>query len=693
MGSTSTDTPESGLANLSGPGADSTKSPTNEVYKYESLPNDNSSIRVLKIEPGRFDADIYIEISAIAFGGSGPSRHPYEALSYTWGSPENPGRIYIRGDEKISTLSVTRNCEEALRYLRYEDVDRTLWVDAICINQGDLDERARQVSMMRLIYTKAWQVVVWLGPSSPDSSLAMKWIDAVSDDIAVNKSSQEMFARTSDTKRLDAKEVIASAVELEAFARLLDRPSFDRLWVWQEVRMGGEGVRMKCGHEEGFWEWLMTTVFYCNRKLIKGDIGVLRLIPRTSFIRYLPLAGRYQSLDALDNMRLCKCSDQRDRIYTTQAFSDTYTTLQIEIDYKVDVKDVYVEFALKHLLSEKDLEFLVHVSDDEVFPGQQVIDRLPSWVPNWSRRNTAQRLAMGLASGFSRASFKPASAMRLGARGIKVGTVTKSHQFGHDLLHPTNGNVWNRALHAPLQAILPRDVQLQTALPDPKDRKEFRQVVRVMTNDTYAEHHVPSSSRPTFAQAERHLIAALWNIGPEILSPERANVLMCFFNCRGRSLFATEDGKIGLGPAAMQKGDVLAVLLGCPNVMVLRPLADQSHYQGIGTANCSGLMDGQAILGPLPDGVETVSVLNEDTGANLPAFKHTSTGEVTHNDPRLPPMSSEWKDVSADRTMSNAPLCWQHETTGEWRSYLSDPRLDADALESRGVKLETFFLV
>ncbi|KAF2169450.1 hypothetical protein M409DRAFT_52689 [Zasmidium cellare ATCC 36951] len=673
---------------------DSNVLPADLAYEYEALSEDNSNIRVLKIQPGRFDDDVYIHMLTIPFGGTGPSRQPYEALSYTWGNPQNPATIYIRDTGKVSTLSVTRNCEEALRYLRYEDTERVVWVDAICINQGDLAERARQVSIMRSIYSKAWQVVVWLGPASADSSLAMKWIDTVSDELAYDKSTQEMRALTPDTKRLHTEEVvIASADELEAFAQLIERPYFDRLWVWQEVRMGGEGVKVKCGHEEAFWEWLMTAVFYCNRKLINGDIGVLRLTPRTSFIRYLPLAGHFQSLDALDNMRLCKCSDQRDRIYTTQAFADTYTTLQIAIDYKVDVRDVYLEFALKHLLSTKNLEFLAHVGDDLPHPGEQVIDKLPSWVPNWSRRNTAQRLTMGFASGFSQASFIPASGMRLGARGLKVGTVAKSHLFGHDLLHPINTNVWNKAMHAPLQAILPREVQLQTAQSDPNDRKEFRQVVRVMTNDTCAEHYIPASSRPTFAQAERHVIAALWGIGPDILPPERAKIVMCFFNCRGRALFITEDGRIGLGPAAMQNGDVLAVLLGCPNIMVLRRLANEGHYSVIGTAVCSGLMDGEAILGPLPDDVETVNVLNQDTGAHLPAFRHTGTGELTYKDPRLPSLRPGWKDVSGDRSLSNAPLCWQHETTGEWRSYLRDPRLEVDALEERGVKLETFFLV
>jgi hypothetical protein len=349
-----------------------------------------------------------------------------------------------------------------------------------------------------------------------------------------------------------------------------------------------------------------------------------------------------------------------------------------------------LDFIMGYVLISKNLEFLVQVGDDLPHQGLELIDGLPSWVPDWSRRNTAQRLAMGFASGCSGASYTTASGMRLAARGVGAGSVDKTHKFGHDLLNPANTKVFYKAMHATLQAVLPRRVQLQTTLRNAADRKEFQQVVRVLTNDTYAEHHVPISRRPKFQQVERHVIAALWDIDPGILS---RNTHMCFFNCLGRSLFATSDGKIGLGPNSMQEDDVLAILLSCPTVMILRPLGTDHHYRVIGNAICSGFMDGEAILGSLPGEYETVSILNETSGTDLPAFRNRQTGQVTHEDPRLPLLKPEWKDVSVDRTGSNASLCWRNETTGEWRYYLRDPRLDTDALESRGVKLETFFFV
>lgn len=62
-----------------------------------------------------------------------------------------------------SQFLVTASLYEALSYLRYPDRTRTLWIDAVCINQDDIEERAAQVAIMRLIYTQADRVIIWLG--------------------------------------------------------------------------------------------------------------------------------------------------------------------------------------------------------------------------------------------------------------------------------------------------------------------------------------------------------------------------------------------------------------------------------------------------------------------------------------------------------------------------------------------------
>lgn len=101
----------------------------------------------------------------------------FEAMSYAWGAPDPKSDILINGP---NVLGVTRNCYEALLHLRYKFRRRTLWVDAICIDQHENDESTRernhQVMFMSDIYAKAEKVVVWLGCSVPGTTrMVIRW--------------------------------------------------------------------------------------------------------------------------------------------------------------------------------------------------------------------------------------------------------------------------------------------------------------------------------------------------------------------------------------------------------------------------------------------------------------------------------------------------------------------------------------
>jgi hypothetical protein len=83
----------------------------------------------------------------------------YEALSYVWGDATELREIEVSG----KPLMVTSNLGDALVHLRYPIRTRTLWIDQLCINQGDSDEKAAQVAMMRDIYRNCTHCILWLG--------------------------------------------------------------------------------------------------------------------------------------------------------------------------------------------------------------------------------------------------------------------------------------------------------------------------------------------------------------------------------------------------------------------------------------------------------------------------------------------------------------------------------------------------
>lgn len=146
-----------------------------QPYEYRPLRNGVNNIRLLQILPGTGSADICCQVFQYtlriekAFG-------LYEALSYVWGDAASPEQIWVKNaeDEHYRMFSVTQNLYGALHRLRDADLPRTVWIDAVCINQADLEERAAQVQIMARIYAYAVSVTVWLGDEANDSSKALE---------------------------------------------------------------------------------------------------------------------------------------------------------------------------------------------------------------------------------------------------------------------------------------------------------------------------------------------------------------------------------------------------------------------------------------------------------------------------------------------------------------------------------------
>lgn len=108
----------------------------------------------------------------------------FTALSYVWGetsSAENT--IVLRSGTEggaVSSLQLTANCHSALTHLRRRHGSITIWVDSICINQEDQQEKGNQIPLMQEIYSWASPVYVWLGEGNARSDKAMDYLSKVS---------------------------------------------------------------------------------------------------------------------------------------------------------------------------------------------------------------------------------------------------------------------------------------------------------------------------------------------------------------------------------------------------------------------------------------------------------------------------------------------------------------------------------
>lgn len=141
-------------------------------YKYEALTTPKD-IRLLDILPGRGDEPLSISLRIVNLD----AQPDYEALSYVWGDPTITRGLRCNGHD----VQVTTNLHDALTQLRLTDYPRTLWADALCINQADLDEKAQQIGIMHHVYRACRCCVVWLGPTDEHSDAALDLVQVIAE--------------------------------------------------------------------------------------------------------------------------------------------------------------------------------------------------------------------------------------------------------------------------------------------------------------------------------------------------------------------------------------------------------------------------------------------------------------------------------------------------------------------------------
>ena len=184
---------------------------------YQTLDQARKQIRRLILSPGEFDSPLVARLDVLSLVHDLPQ---YEALSYVWGQELAPAPMAVNGVE----LPVTSNLDCALRYLRHGSEERVLWVDAVCIDQSNLVEKAQQVGLMTDIYSSSSVVLVWLGPPTEDSDIAMKSI--------------------ADFNR-DYWQTLPFQIH---FIDVLGRPWFTRIWTVQEFALGRNHPMIGCGY-------------------------------------------------------------------------------------------------------------------------------------------------------------------------------------------------------------------------------------------------------------------------------------------------------------------------------------------------------------------------------------------------------------------------------------------------------------
>ncbi|KAL8913602.1 MAG: hypothetical protein Q9172_007245, partial [Xanthocarpia lactea] len=329
----------------------------------------------------------------------------YEALSYVWGSDALHNRVSVTCNGCI--LSIGANLANALTHIRQESRSRLLWVDAICINQKDAQERSLQVQRMGDIYMNAVRVIIWLG-ADPNNE-AEEGFRLIQDTNKYLDGQLQEYRNVDEIPPVPHYDSIdAGPGKWDMVRRLMDSAWFSRVWVLQEIGLARSAV-VYYGKTTMDWSHLVEfMLFQASRADVATRIGNVRsgMIwdlfedvwcsfgnditwrDELPFTRSLNSFGGQQSLiDILAVTRPYEATDQRDRIYAflshpVVAAGNCKAGKKLLADYKKSVDEVYLEAAVRILETAKHpwtvLSSVDHKPNSPSLSGQR-----PSWVPRW----------------------------------------------------------------------------------------------------------------------------------------------------------------------------------------------------------------------------------------------------------------------------------------------------------------------
>jgi hypothetical protein len=341
---------------------DRTSHPSFEIlptmYSYEHLQNDDD-IRLIELAPARLASPGgKLDISILTFAHR--DAPDYEALSYVWGDPSNPVTISANGQD----MQIGRNLYDALMHIQHDQQPRTLWVDAICINQRDNAEKSKQVLRMRDIYTSAVKTLMWLGKQN---ALPSSVLDNIQDAIQTKLWIPIMdwtpprplgpWIPIPGPPRIMFDDTI-----LDSLGTLWDQEYFSRSWITQEIAVSSQLILI-CGSLQFDFNEIIdilkivcrySTIELRNQKMVTDIIEIRQGIQEPmdgtqgtsepsegsksdSYVDDEEYLSILHLLELLSRRRYQSATDPRDKVYAFLGVSRDSEILNIEPNYSISV--------------------------------------------------------------------------------------------------------------------------------------------------------------------------------------------------------------------------------------------------------------------------------------------------------------------------------------------------------------------
>lgn len=354
----------------------------------------------------------------------------FTALSYCWNDTTYANTNNNSVDPVLDLgsegcLVLTRNLFNALQSARGRGHlgSNLFWVDQICINQEDLAEKSRQVSLMKNIYQKAGLVLVWLGDDTPlgDAERALRFADHIAkciDEHGLLSPEFDFFPITFTSNDLGIPPIHRATMDYLALFRLLTRPWFQRSWVVQEVSLN-DNKRVLCGSTETTFNTLATALLFCTKSMeflaawipLEARDAFRAMIQSSVFTMRDHAPPSSSLLDVLVRHRGCQATLPSDKVFAFLNISNDGDALGIKPDYTACPRNVFIETAVAMIKFYDHLDILssangwpygrtnglvtakgseaLNVSHTCIDDTGTCLDpnhpaHLPSWAPDWS---------------------------------------------------------------------------------------------------------------------------------------------------------------------------------------------------------------------------------------------------------------------------------------------------------------------
>ena len=359
-----------------------------EPRLYEPLKSSKSEVRVVMLESvdDHFAKDVHSDTKTLALGmktiSLDDSSHPtFNTLSYVWGELMSDSTVTINGFD----VKVTENLHLALNDLFQSNTNLLLWVDALCIDQSNMQERGSQVQMMSRIYGSSTRTVAHLGsfPTGP----ALRLLEELATRRRQPNPAIWIILAAEDVEWADGWK------GLEAFIQL---PYWTRVWILQETtvspqleifNLDGPWLTMERLLEAFMFVRLMKNIIrdslhkgpgiYLGHQFdrLQSQMGLrYRFIPGNSdqSVHPLPIVGVL-----LAALRL-RATNPRDHLYAILAMVEDGNKIIGTPKYDSSLTQVFAMFTENYRKQYGSLDMILL----SLFPRKLV--GIPSWIPDLS---------------------------------------------------------------------------------------------------------------------------------------------------------------------------------------------------------------------------------------------------------------------------------------------------------------------